>query len=199
MTPIPTTQATLPVGKRRALEQHAGAFRAADDEVVRPFETRPPRAEVPGRADQGHAGDEAQLRRAGLRARIDQQRARMEIAPGRHPVAAPAAAAGALLARDDPQPAGIAGDGAAARLGVGGVDRVQTVDPPTERRGPPRGGNAQNSVCAAAMAALVKSEGARTKAMMRTAASASTLRATTPGWSNATAGSSKYISLTIRR
>ena len=197
--PDPDDAGKPTIGKRRALEQQAGAFGAADDEIVRPFETRPPRAEVPGRPDEGHAGDEAQLRRAGLRARIDQQRARMEIAPRRHPAAASAAAAGALLACDDPQPAGIARDGAAARLGIGRVDRVETVDPPSERRGSPRGGNAQNSVCAAAMAALVKSEGARTKAMMRTAAKASTLRATTPGRSNATAGSSKYISLTIRR
>ncbi len=127
--------------------------------------------------DERDAGDEAELRRARLGARVDQERARVEIALGRHP-------APARVARGRPlcSPATIhkrPGSPAKARrrassLVKSTVSRRSTRQP--GRRGPPRGADAQNSVCAAAIAALVSSEGANTKTMTSSAASASTLR-----------------------
>jgi len=76
--------------------------RAVADEIVRPFKARLRRAGVFGRARERDARDEAELRRERLRARIDQQRAGVEIAPGRDPGPAAAAAAGGLLPGDDP-------------------------------------------------------------------------------------------------
>jgi len=121
----------------------------------------------------------------------------MEIARARDPGAAAPAAPRALTVGYDPKAARIAGKRAAARFVVGRVDRVQTDDAPGLPRS--RGFGVQKSDCAAAMAASVSPDGANTKTMMRAVATASTLRATTSGRSKGFAGSSKYMSLTMRR
>src|SRR5208337_2787709 len=187
------------VGKARALDQEACAFRAGADEIVRPFETRHRGADVFRRARQRNARHEAELRRRLLRTRVDHQRAGVEVASGRRPDPTAPAPPGALLFGDDPKTPGIAGEGAAAGLIVSRVDRAEADDPPA---GPHAVGfrrRAQNSVCAAAIAASVSSEGANTNAMISRAATPSTPRATRSGRSNALAGSSKYMSFTMRR
>ena len=76
---------------------------------------------------------------------------------------------------------------------------AESNDAPASMRAVQPGGGGQKSDCAAAIAALVIGEGANTNRMIMSAESASTMRATGVGRSNAGAGSSKYISLTILR
>ena len=184
--------------ERHAFDEKPGAFDASRDEVVRPFEASF-RADIFGRAGDRDACNEAELRRDRRRTRFHQQCAGVEIALGRDPGSSPPASPGALFAGDDPQTPRIAGESATARLIAGRIDRVEMDDAPGRRRAERRLARAQNRDCAAAIAALVSGDGANTKIMISSAETASTLRATTPGRSNALAGSSKYISLTMRR
>ena len=64
-----------PASKTKAFNENPRAFRAARHQIVRPFEADFGRAEIPRGARQGHAGDEAELRRDRGRAGIDQQSA----------------------------------------------------------------------------------------------------------------------------
>ena len=186
------------LGKRRALDQKAGAFRAAGDEIVRPFEARRPRRASSAARASATPATKPSCARHRLRTRVDQQSAGVEIAPRRSPGPTAPAPPGALLIGDDPETSGIAGERAPARLLVGRVRSRRGGRRATrERRSAPAA--SQNRVCAAAIAALVSGEGANTNTMISSAAIASTPRATTPGRSNALAGSSKYISLTMRR
>ena len=184
--------------KTNAFNEDPGAFRAIRHQVVRPFETNVGRAEIPCGAHQRHAGDEAELRCDRTPAGIQDKGAGVKVAPRRDPGAATAASARGLFVRNDPQPVGVAGRCAAAPLLVGRVDSVQTNDAPASMRAAqPEGG--QKSDCAAAIAASVIGDGANTNRMIVSAETASTMRATGLGRSNAGAGSSKYISLTILR
>src|SRR5271165_368153 len=185
-----------PRRKRKTFDQQPRAFRAVVDKIVRPFEPSAGGANIRGGAGERDACDESKLGRFRLRTWIDQQSAGVEIAARRDPGSPAPTAAGVLLAGGDPEAARVARERAAARLLVGGVDRVEPSEPPAGRRGLLR---AQNSVCAAAIAASVSSQGAKTNTMISSAAIACTARATNPWRSNALAGSSKYINLTIRR
>ena len=157
------------------------------------------RAEVSCGARQGHAGDEAKLRRDRWRTGIDHEGAGVKVALGRDPGPAAAASARGLLVGDDPQSVAVAGQRAAARLLVSRIDGAESNDAPASMSAVQPGGGGQKSDCAAAIAALVIGDGANTNRMIMSAESASTMRATGPGRSNAGAGSSKYISLTILR
>ena len=155
------------------------------------------RAKIPCGAHQGHAGDEPELRRDRTRAWIQDEGAGVQVAPRRDPASATAPSARSLFLSDDPQSVGAAGQRAAARLLVGRIDGAQTNDAPAYAVQP--GGGGQKSDCAAAIAAFVIGDGANTNKMIASAETASTMRATGLGRSNAGAGSSKYISLTILR
>src|ERR1700677_4358594 len=121
----------------------------------------------------------------------------MQVAPRRNPGPASAPSACGLFVRDDPQPVGVANQRAAARLLVGRIDGAETNDAPASVRAVQPGGGGQKSDCAAAIAAFVIGDGANTNRMIASAETASTMRATGPERSNAGAGSSKYMSLTI--
>ena len=185
--------------KAQAFDEDPGAFRTARHQIVRPFEADFGPAEIPRGARQGHAGNEAELRRDRRRTGIDHQGARVQIAPRRDPSAATTASARGLFVCDNPQGAGVAGQRAPARLLVSRIDGAESNEAPVVMRAvQPRGGG-QKSDCAAAIAASVSGEGANTNRRIMSAESASTMRATGVGRSNAGAGSSKYISLTILR
>ena len=188
-----------PASKANAFDEDAGAFRASRHQIVRPFEADVGRAEVVCGPRQRHAGDEAELRRGRRRTGIDHEGAGVKIALRRDPNTAATASPRGLLVGDDPQPAGLAGERPAARFLVGRIDRAVSNDAPASKRRVQTGGGDQKSDCAAAIAALVIGEGRNTNRMITSAESASTIRATGPGWSNAAAGSSKYMSFTIRR
>src|SRR4029077_10853707 len=108
--------------KTNAFNEDPGAFRAIRHQVVRPFETNFGRAEIPCGAHQGHAGDEAELRRDRTRAWIQDEGAGVQVAPRRAPAPAPAPSARSLFLSDDPQPVGVAGQRAAARLLGGRIE-----------------------------------------------------------------------------
>ena len=199
-TPRPTDAGEAVPRERHAFDEDPGAFDAVSE--MRSFGHLRRASAAPmsfGRAGERDAGDEAELRRDRRRTRIDQQCAGVEIALGRDPGSSAPASPGGLFAGDDPQTPRIAGKSATARLIAGRIDRVEMDDAPGRRRAERRLARAQNRDCAAAIAALVSGDGANTKMMISSAETASTLRATTPGRSNALAGSSKYISLTMRR
>ena len=185
--------------KTNAFNEDPGAFRAIRHQVVRPFETNFGRAEIPCGAHQGHAGDEPELRRGRTRAWIQDEGAGVQVAPRRDPAPATAPSARSLFLSDDPQPVGVTGQRAAARLLVGRIDGAESNDAPASMRAVQPGGGGQKSDCAAAIAAFVIGDGANTNRRIASAETASTMRATGLGRSNAGAGSSKYISLTILR
>ena len=189
-----------PASKTKAFNENPGAFRSTRHQIVWPFEADIGHAEICDRARQRHSGDEAELRRNRTRAGIDHQGAGVEVSLRRDPGAAPTASARRLLVGYDPQAIGVAGQRAAARLLVGRIRRRRnrTIRQRSMRAVQP-GGGGQKSDCAAAIAALVIGEGANTNRMIASAETASTMRATGLGRSNAGAGSSKYISLTILR
>ena len=188
-----------PAPKANPFDEDPGAFRAVRHQIIRPFEADFGRAEILRGARQGHAGDEAELRRDRGRTGIDHEGAGVQVALRRDPGPATAASARGLFVGDDPQAVGVAGQRAAARLLVGRIDGAESNDAPASMRAVQPGSGGQKSDCAAAIAALVIGEGANTNRMIMSAESASTMRATGPGRSNAGAGSSKYISLTILR
>ncbi len=123
----------------------------------------------------------------------------VQVASRRDPGSAAAASARDLFFSDDPHAVGVAGQRAATRLLVGRIDGAQSNDAPALMRAVQRGDGGQKSDCAAAIAALVIGDGANTNRMIASAETASTMRATAPGRSNAGAGSSKYMSFTILR
>jgi hypothetical protein len=180
-------------------DEDPGAFRASRHQIVRPFETDVGRAEVSSSTRQRHAGDKAELRRHRRRTGIDHEGAGVKVTLGRHPDAATASFPGGLFIGDDPKAAGVAGKRAAARVLVGRIDHNVPNEAPVSMRTIRTRGDDQKSDCAAAIAALVIGEGKNTNKIIMSAESASTIRATGPGWSNAAAGSSKYMSLTILR
>ncbi len=182
--------------KANAFDEKAGAFRASTHQIIRPFETRVGRAEIPRGARQRDARNKTELRCDCWRTGIDHQDAGVKVALWRDPGPPTPASSGGLLVGDDPQASRVARMSAAARLLVGGIDRAKSNDAPALLRALQRGGG-QKSDCAAAIAALVIGEGANTNRMIISAETASTMRETAPGRSNAAAGSSKYISLTI--
>ena len=188
-----------PPPEANAFDEDPRAFRASTHEIVRPFEANVSRSKIPRGARQGHARDEAELRRDRRGTGIDHEAAGVQVTARREPDPATAAPAGGLLVRDNPHAAGVAGQRAATRLFVGRIDGAQSNDAPVMMRAVRSGDGVQKSDCAAAMAALVSGEGANTNRMIMSAESASTMRATGVGRSNAGAGSSKYISLTILR
>ena len=185
--------------KTETFNKNPGAFRATRHQIIRPFEADIGCAEIPCSAHEGYTGDEAELRRERTRAGIDHQGAGVQVAPRRDPGPATAASARGLFVRDDPQPVGVARQRAATRLLVGRIDHAESNDAPGGMRVVQPQGRGQKSDCAAAIAALVIGEGANTNRMIASAETASTMRATGLGRSNAGAGSSKYISLTILR
>ena len=185
--------------KTETFNKNPGAFRATRHQIVGPFEADVGRAEIPCGAHEGYTGDEAELRRERVRAGVDHQGAGVQVAPRRDPGPATAASARGLFVRDDPQPVGVASQRAATRLLVGRIDDAKTNDAPISMRAVQPGDGGQKSDCAAAIAALVIGDGANTKRMIASAETASTMRATAPGRSNAGAGSSKYKSFTILR
>ena len=188
-----------PASKAKAFNEDPGAFRAVRHQIVRPFEADFGHAKIFDGARQRHSGDKAELRRDRARAGIDHEGAGVQVSPRRDPGAAPTASSRRLFFGDDPQAIGVAGQRAAARLLVGRIDGAQSNDAPVSMRAVQPGGGGQKSDCAAAIAALVIGEGANTNRMIASAETASTMRATALGRSNAGAGSSKYISLTILR
>ena len=195
----PNRIARAAAGEANPFNQDAGAFGAVQHQVIRPFEADFGRAGVPCRARQRHAGDEAQLRRERGGARIDQQGGGVKVALRRYPAAAAAASPGCLLASDNPHAIRLAGKRSAARLLVGRIDRAKPSDAPRRMRVVKPQGRGQKSDCAAAIAALVSGEGKNMNKRIIRAETASTMRATGDWRSNAGAGSSKYISLTILR
>ena len=188
-----------PAGETNPFDQYAAAFDAVQHQIVRPFEAGVGRAGVPCRADQRHAGDKAELGRERGRTRIDHERGGVKVAHWRDPGATAAAPAGCLFAGDDPQAVRFSSKRAAARFLVRRIDHSDSNNAPSSDRIVQPQGGGQKSDCAAAIAALVIGEGKNTNRMIMSADSASTMRATGPGRSNALAGSSKYISLTILR
>ena len=188
-----------PAAETKAFNKNPGAFRSTRHQIVWPFEADIGHAKICDRARQRHSGDEAELRRNRTRAGIDHQGAGVQVAPRRDPGAATAASARGLFVRDDPQSVGVAGQRAAARLLVGRIDGAETNDAPASMRAVQPGGGGQKSDCAAAIAAFVIGDGANTNRMIASAETARTMRATGLGRSNAGAGSSKYMSLTILR
>ena len=64
-----------PASKTKTFNENPGAFRAVRHQIIRPFEADFGRAEIPCGARQGHAGDEAELRRDRGRAGIDHESA----------------------------------------------------------------------------------------------------------------------------
>ena len=123
----------------------------------------------------------------------------MQVALRRDPGPATAASACRLFVGNDPKAVGGTGERAAARLLVGRIDGAESNDAPASMRAVQPQGDGQKSDCAAAIAALVIGEGRNTNRIIMSAESASTMRTTGLGRSNAGAGSSKYINLTIRR
>src|SRR5580698_1602624 len=187
--------ATAPKGK--SFDENPSAFRVVRHQIVRPFDADFARAKIFRGVCQGHASNETELRPNLTRAGIDHEAAGVQVASRRDPSSAAAAPAGGLFVRDNPHAVGDAGQGAATRLFVGGIDGAQSNDAPVSMRAvQPRSGG-QKSDCAAAIAALVIGDGANTNRMIASAETASTMRATGPERSNAGAGSSKYMSLTI--
>ena len=159
---------------------------------------RPAAPRSPAAARERHSGDETELRRERGRAWMNQQGAGVKAAPGRDPPSSTPAPPGALLLGDDPQAAGIAGERPPPRLLVGRVRSSEPDDAPGGQALQPSG-RAQNSDFAAAIAASVSGEGANMNRTISSAATPSTIRATGPVRSNGLAGSSKYISLTMRK
>ena len=188
-----------PAPKANALNEDAGGFRASRDEIVRPFEANVNRAKVSCGARKRHSGDEAQLRSDRWRTGVDHKGASVQVAERRDPNAAATAPPRGLLVGCDPKAAGIAGERPAARLFVGRIDRAKLNDAPASTPSVQADGDGQKSDCAAAIAALVIGEGANANRRIMSAETASTMRATGLGRSNAGAGSSKYISFTILR
>ena len=188
-----------PASEAEAFNEDPSAFRTVRHEIVRPFEADVGHAKICDRARQRHSGDEAELRRDRTRAGIDYEGAGVQISLRRDPGAAPTASPRRLLVGYDPQAIRVAGQHPAAGLLIGRIDGAETNDAPLSRRAVQPGGGGQKSDCAAAIAALVIGEGANTNRMIASAESASTMRATEVGGSNAGAGSSKYMSLTMLR
>jgi hypothetical protein len=188
-----------PAPKTNAFDEDPGAFRASAHQIVRPFETDVCGAEIPRGARQRHAGDEAELRRHRRRTGIDHEGGGVKVALRRNPGSSASASSRGLFVGDDPQAAGVAGERAATRLLVSGVNRAQANDAPAPMRALKAGGGGQKSDCAAAIAASVSGEGANMNRMIMSAETARTMRATGAEPSKAVAGSSKYISLTILR
>ncbi len=188
-----------PASETKAFNENPSAFRAVRHEIVRPFEADIGHAEIRDRARQRHSCDKAELRRDSTRTGIDHEGAGVQVAPRRHPDATSTASARRLLFGDDPQAIGVAGQRAATRLFVGRIDGAKTNDAPVSMRAVQPGSGGQKSDCAAAIAAFVIGDGANTNRMIASAETASTIRATALGRSNAATGSSKYISLTILR
>ena len=188
-----------PAPKTNAFNEDAGAFRASRDQIVRPFEADVNRAKVSCGARERHPGDKAQLRSGRRRTGIDHEGAGVQIAYRRDPNAAATTSPRGLLVGYDPKAATVAGKRPAARLFVGRIDRAKSNDAPASMPTVQADGDGQKSDCAAAIAALVIGEGANMNRRIMSAETASTMRATGLGRSNAGAGSSKYISFTILR
>jgi hypothetical protein len=189
--------ASAPPPEANSFNENPSAFRAVRHQIVRPLEAHLGRAQIPRGARQGHARDKAELRRERRGTGIYHENAGVQVARWRDPGSPPAASAGGLFICDNPHAAGVASRRATTRLLVGRIDGPQSNDAPALMRAVRSGDGVQKSDCAAAIAALVSGEGAKTNRMIMSAESASTMRATGVGRSNAGAGSSKYISLTI--
>ena len=126
LTPTPTTQANRLAGSAKPSTSSPAHFAPSSHKIVRPFEPRGAGANV--RRRRGRARRLRRIPSCGrfrLRTWIDQQSAGVEIAARRDPGSPAPTAAGVLLAGDDPEAAGVARERAAARLLVGGVDRVE--------------------------------------------------------------------------
>ena len=106
-----------------------------------------------------------------------------------------------LRLSDDPKTPRIARQRAPPRLLAGAVERIVALNPPTIKGEAPDVGRdrVQNRLLAAAAAAAVRLAGANVPRMTSKAATPSTNRGAVKPLSNAGAGSSKYMSLTMRR
>ena len=93
-----------PIGKICAFQQYSAKLGAVMENIIRPFDRNMP---VPAkdfahRVSRRDAGDKAEFRGPVRRRRIDQEQARMKIAPRRRPDAAIAASAPGLGIGDHP-------------------------------------------------------------------------------------------------
>ena len=130
LTPKPMTQAKSPPGSVAPSTRTPASLAAPQSTSLGHLSAdRRGRRDSAQRLQQRNAGDEAELRRKALRARIAKQDGRMKIAARRRPWAALSPPPLRLLAGDDPEPDGIAGARAVHRLVVRGGKRVEENRP----------------------------------------------------------------------
>ena len=184
------------------LQQEAGHLGAIEKEVIRPLQRKTWRADPCDRLDrlmQREPGYEAELRRRLHIAWIDQEQSRVEVTEGRRPLPAMPPPPRKLLGRCDPELSRIAGPSGLESVVVRRVRRLKREKPITRGLGLRRQIHDQNNERAAAPAALTI--GAGTNQNSSTTALDTTRTKVTPGdmRSNRSTGSSKYMTLTMRR
>src|SRR5262245_2190180 len=178
---------------RHGLGQDAGEFGAAELDVVRPFDldrARPPGQHRSRGVANGKGRDEANLAGDERRAMKREDKGRVEISGLRHPVAAETAAALRLEVGDDPQGTVFAFLGEAVRFRIGRVDGLEVKETAQQSH--------QNKDAAAACARLLKGCGKSAKSSTKRPANTITALTSATIGSKRSAGSSKYMSLTMR-
>ena len=175
----------------RRLQQDTRQLGAAHTNVIGPFDARCRPQKATERRGQRDTRHKAKFRRAVLRRSIHQQKARIEIARGRDPLAPQSPLAAGLLHGADPERTGIAIAAARHGLVIGGAEVVENLQPIAALCDGGGKAHAQNSDLAAAAAATSSGPGQKEKnttrrlATIRTAVTAGLARSK-PG-----AGSSK--------
>ena len=189
-----------------ALGQDAGAFGAAAQQVVRPFQPQRGRLRdaLRRRLGQRHAGQQAPLRRLAGRTFRPQQDGHVEVARWRGPGATSPAAPGGLLPGEDGKALGLTRF-RTAQQEVGGARQGRMhLQTPTRRQGrrsgPCLAGCAHPSrAAAAAWAAANIGAGQSAKSAVNRPVPAITIVRLAGARSRLPTGASKYITLTMRR
>src|SRR5712691_391118 len=192
-----------PVARARLrFEEDTGELPAIGEEVVGPFVTQREGGsdERPERVAEPERGDKAELRRAGRRGVGPQYQRQIEIARRRPPEPAAPSTPGGLFVSPYQRPIGGAGTGQRLRLVVGAADRGVMMEAKAFGQGRGRVAHRANNDAAAASAPPTIGSGNRMKNIVSTAVTTSThLSSGAIGRSNDRSGSSKYITLTMRR
>src|SRR5579883_2294060 len=196
----PTTAANAAADFR--FKQDAGNLAAADQNVVRPFAAglREGWRELTQGIGDREPGDKTERRRLARRAFRPGQDRHIEIAGGRGPCATMTPAPGALLERPDDGSVFAAGQRQRLGLVVGAADARPGEKPVTRGQGRRRGRHFTNNDRAAVCAASITGPGSTKKNSVTNAVTTSTpFNSPASGASNAAAGSSKYMTLTMRK